>query len=277
MMTPQYIIEVDEANFEFEVIQFSLNTPVVVYFWAEWCRPCIPLSLQLEKMTHEAQGGFRLARVNADKNPNLALKFGVRSLPTVKAFSGGQIVAEFVGPQPDDRVRAFIHQLQPPSPAALLVEKGNGLMGMEQWDAAANAFDEALDITPDYPAAIYGLVRATIALGHGYEAVETISAFPPSRHYLPAQELKPLAEAVAKLADIDFAAEMDARDALYWRAIQLIASGKVQLALDGLLAALREDKNNKELRRLILAALEVLGEQNPATADFRKEFSLIVF
>lgn len=277
MMAPQYIIEVNETNFEFEVVQFSLNTPVVVDFWADWCRPCVPLAKQLHMLANEGQGNFRLARVNVDQNPNLALQFGVRTLPTVKAFSGGHIVAEFVGPQPEDRIRDFIRQLQPPSPAALLVEKGNGLMAMENWEAAANAFDDALDITPEYPAALYGLVRAMIALGHGYEAVETISAFPPSRYYLPAQELLPVAEAVTKLESVDLDGDLSPQQALYWRAIRLVATGKIQLAVDGLLAALRDDRNNKELRKLILAVLEVMGEQNPATADYRKEFALIVF
>jgi putative thioredoxin len=95
MMSPEFIIDVTEADFEYEVIAFSQNTPVVVDFWAEWCRPCKDLAVILEKLAHEAQGVFRLARVNVDQNPNLALRFAVRSIPNVKAFSGGEVVAEF--------------------------------------------------------------------------------------------------------------------------------------------------------------------------------------
>ena len=91
-MTPDNIIDVTEADFEYEVIEYSQNTPVVVDFWAAWCQPCKVLAPMLEKLIKETAGAIRLARVNVDENPNLAIRFGVRSIPAVKAFSGGQIV-----------------------------------------------------------------------------------------------------------------------------------------------------------------------------------------
>ena len=76
-----------EADFEFEVIAYSKNTPVVVDFWAEWCQPCKVLTPLLEKLVGELGGSFRLAKVDVDANPNLAARFNVRSIPTVIAFS----------------------------------------------------------------------------------------------------------------------------------------------------------------------------------------------
>jgi len=97
MMASDHIISVTEADFEYEVIAYSKQMPVVVDFWAEWCGPCKTLGPILERLAQEANGAFRLAKVDVDANPNLALRFSVRSIPNVKAFQDGQVVAEFVG------------------------------------------------------------------------------------------------------------------------------------------------------------------------------------
>ena len=120
-MEPDYIIDINDENFEYEVIQYSLNTPVVLDFWAEWCKPCKTLSPLLESLAHEAGGGFRLAKVNVDNSPNIALRFGVRSIPTIKAFTQGEVVGEVVGLQPEPRLREFINRIIPPSPLTLSI------------------------------------------------------------------------------------------------------------------------------------------------------------
>ena len=122
-MASEYIKIVTESDFEYEVIAYSNQIPVIVDFWAEWCRPCKTLTPILEKYAEEAQGTFRLAKVNVDDNPNLALRFSVRSIPNVKAFRDGQVVSEFLGLQPEPRVKEFIRNLAP-SQIDLLLEKG---------------------------------------------------------------------------------------------------------------------------------------------------------
>lgn len=131
MMSADFVIDVNEIDFEYEVVSYSQNTPVVVHFWADWCRPCKPLNALLERLAQEAQGGFRLAKVDADRNPNLTRLYSVRSLPTLKAFSGRQVVGEMVGEQPEGRLREFLTRIEPPSPAALLVDKGESLATIE--------------------------------------------------------------------------------------------------------------------------------------------------
>ena len=74
-MTPEFIIDANELNFEYEVIAFSKNVPVLVDFWAEWCQPCKMLSPLLERLVQEANGSLRLAKVNIDQNPNLAMQY----------------------------------------------------------------------------------------------------------------------------------------------------------------------------------------------------------
>jgi len=141
-MTSEFIINVSELNFEYEVVSYSMNTPVIVDFWAEWCQPCKTLTPVLEQVVLEAAGSIRMAKVNIDQNPNLALQYGVRSIPTVKAFVQGAVVLEFVGVQPPNRVRSFIEQLSPPSPIDLAVEKASSLLINGNWTDAESIFCE---------------------------------------------------------------------------------------------------------------------------------------
>src|SRR4030043_2428358 len=138
-MASEFIIIVTESDFKYEVIAYSNQIPVIVDFWAEWCRPCKTLTPILEKIAEDAAGTFRLAKVDVDGNPNLALRFNVRSIPNVKAFRDGQLISEFLGLQPEPRVREFIRNLAP-SQIDLLLEKGNSLMESMKWADAAEIY-----------------------------------------------------------------------------------------------------------------------------------------
>lgn len=107
-------VEVAEATFEADVVERSRERPVVVDFWADWCTPCHMLAPLLEQEAGER--GVVLAKVDIDAEPALAHRFGVRSIPAVKAFRDGRVVDEFVGVHPA-RVTQLLDALAGPSEA----------------------------------------------------------------------------------------------------------------------------------------------------------------
>jgi putative thioredoxin len=116
-------MDVTTDSFEAEVIERSASVPVVVDFWADWCGPCKALTPTLEQAVEEREGAIVLAKVDTDANPDLAMRYGVRGIPNVKAFRNGEVVDEFVGALPPQAVAEFLDGLSGPSPSARLLDE----------------------------------------------------------------------------------------------------------------------------------------------------------
>ncbi|CAD7049377.1 thioredoxin [Pseudorhizobium endolithicum] len=99
-------VKVDNSNFQAEVLDST--QPVVVDFWAEWCGPCKMIGPSLEEISNELAGKVKVAKLNIDENPELAAKFGVRSIPTLAMFKGGEVADIKVGAAPKTALSAWI-------------------------------------------------------------------------------------------------------------------------------------------------------------------------
>lgn len=277
-MTPENIVEVNETTFEYEVISFSKNIPVLVDFWAEWCQPCRVLTPLLEKVVNEAGGNLRLAKVNIDQNPNLAIQYNVRSIPTVKAFIDSQVIAEFVGVIPEQRLREFISKLVPPSPLDLEMEKAHNLLLSHNWDEAREVLEDILRQRPESNSAHLGLAIAMLGLNQPDEAVDHLDMVVSGRELPRAELLRPYALALQRLEKDELDEETDL-DALFRNSLQLAAKGKFAISLDGLLDILRQDKHyrDKLAHKTILGILEIMGNEDPLTREYRSELATVLF
>jgi len=95
MADSEYIIEITKENFENVILHGSMQTPVLIDFWADWCQPCKTLMPILAKLAEEYAGAFILAKIDTEAEPEIAAQLGIRNLPTVKLVSQGQVISIF--------------------------------------------------------------------------------------------------------------------------------------------------------------------------------------
>jgi len=278
MMASQFVIDVNEMNFEYEVIAFSKNTPVLVDFWAEWCHPCKTLGPLLEKIVNEANGSLRLAKVNIDQNPNLAMQFNIRSIPTIKAFIEGQVTTELVGAQPEARLRELISNLFLLGPINLDLSKAQNLLLSQDWQKSELILRKVLEEKTDSPAAMLSLAKALLAQDQPGEAMELLESIPLVREINQAELLKPFAKILIEYHQENLPNENDL-DAIFYNSIRLSSQAKYPIALDGLLDILRQNKHyrGKTAQQVILSILEIMGEEDPDTRAYRAELASVLF
>jgi putative thioredoxin len=276
-MRSDFIIHVDESDFEYEVLQYSAQVPVVVYFWAPWCVPCRVLEPKLDQLARVSEGRFRLAKLNVDENMRLARQYKVRNIPIVKAFVHGRIVAEFSGMLEEDGLRDFIRHLIP-APEDLMYNKGQNLLASGDYEGAEDAFREFLSMNPNHPEALLGLVRALLFQGVGKEALILLKNFPASSAYNTAQLLRPLAQAFSEIPDV-LKESQDELEAAFINGVRLARLGNILAAMDGFLDILKKDRHFREdqVKDVFVGLLTLIGDAHPDARQYRQDLASTLF
>jgi putative thioredoxin len=259
-MAGAHVIDVDEADFGSRVLQESGDRPVVVDFWAGWCRPCLVLSPVLERLAEQHAGAFLLAKVDVDANPSLAARYGVQGIPAVKAFRDGRVVSEFVGVQPEESVRRFLEGMLP-SEADRRASAGRDASSPEEAEAA---FRAALSEDPSHPEAAAGLARVLMDRGAVEDARAVLAPASPSPEVHRLRAEIELRAAAAEAGDLGAAA----RAAL---------AGDHRHALDRSLSLIGEDGHREAARELMLHVFGVLGDDHPLTREYRPRLAAALF
>ncbi len=250
------VFDVDEAQFEQRVIERSRELPVVVDFWAEWCGPCRTLSPALEAAAMKREGEVELAKVDTDRNQQLAAAFGIQGIPAVKAFRDAKVVSEFTGAIPPAQVERFFDELVP-SPADKLVDSGD-----------EEQLREALELDARHLGAAQQLGRLLLERGDNDEALELLDGF--HGDFL-AEGLAARARLVA--ADGDGGAP-DAGD--LEGAFAAWDAGDHEAALDRLQEALgaADDPERRDLiRKALVAIFTELGADHPLAREHRRRLA----
>jgi putative thioredoxin len=273
--------EITLKNFETELIQASMQQPVLLDIWAPWCAPCRTLGPVLEKVEAAYGGRFKLAKLNSDDQPEIAGQlsqaFGVRSIPFCVLFDKGQPVDGFVGALPEAQVREFLDR-HVPTPEALeaeaQAEEAELLEAGGDIDAALARLQQAVAIDPANDAARCDYVKLLIESGH---IVQARQAWGPVASKAPLDgriaALGAWLDACERAAGARDAAALEAAiaanrrdfDARFELAQILFAAGRFTDAMDALLEIVMRDKewNGQIARKTYVAILELMTRPAP--------------
>lgn len=281
----------DTQGFAADVLDASMQVPVIVDFWAPWCGPCKQLTPLLEKLVRQANGLVRMVKINIDENQSLAAQLRVQSVPMVYAFVGGRPVDAFVGAQPESKLRQFIGRLTQGAKAPVDDALEQGRRALEGGDAehAMALFSQVMTEDPTNPKAIGGLIRSLVAGGHLREARELVSGL--TAELTANVEIAQAITAVdvaeqtdqsgADVAGLQRQVEADPADlqARFDLAMALFGSGRSQPAVDQLLEIIRRDRtwNDDAARTQLIKFFDALGPSHPVTAASRRRLSSLLF
>jgi putative thioredoxin len=280
----EHVFDATTAGFEDDVIKASLETPVLVDLWAEWCGPCKSLGPILEKLAAEYNGAFRLAKIDVDAEQQLAAMFGVRSIPTVILISGGQVVDGFAGALPEGQIREFLtrHGVQP----AEAGDEDAPAAPAETAEEAINRLQQAIAAEPDRAELKLDLALALMRAGRVEPAQAELDALPANLATdARAVRLRSQLELARALAGAPSLAELQARvqaNDTDWEArdllgVRLLIEGDVPGGLDQFLDVLKRqrDWNDGQAKKRLLAAFATIDDAALVSAYRRKMASLL--
>ncbi len=276
----EHIADITAADFPQAVLQRSHEVPVVVDFWAAWCGPCKVLGPLLEKLTIESDGEFELVKIDVDANPELSQQFGVQGIPTVIAFRDGAVAGRFTGALPEPQLRAWLEEILP-SELDKMVEQARDAALAGDLLQAEHVFRMALERRSDHIEAGTGLASLLLARGDSEEALIVLGKLAPTPEV---ERLQAAARLSASRTDdvgaleARVGADPDDDGARLELARALASRSEFEPALDYMLEVVRAKREHKDdARKAMLDIFDVLGDEHPLTATYRRQLANALF
>ncbi len=279
-----HVFDATTETFEDTVLRTSLEVPVLVDFWATWCGPCKTLGPILEKLAGEYNGAFLLAKVDVDKEQQIAAAFQIRSVPTVFLVKGGQLVDGFPGALPEGQLREFLasHGIQPAEATEAAVEE----VPLDP-QAQVAALREAVAAEPDKDELKLDLVLALLKTGEAGEAERLLDALPANLatddRAVKARARLGFAAALKDAPAPDalraaVAADADDLRARHLLGVHALVAGESEAALEQFLEMLKRDRAFEDglARKSLIDAFRVI-EDDALVSQYRRKMSSLLF
>jgi putative thioredoxin len=282
-----HVFDATAERFEADVIQYSLQTPVLIDFWAEWCQPCKTLGPILEKLAAEYNGAFKLAKVDVEAEQELGAAFQIRSIPTVVLVKGGQLVDGFQGALPEGQLREFLkaHGIEPAAEAEEDVAEAPAAAVDPQAEVAR--LREAIAAEPDKHELKLDLALALLQVGETRETEAVLDALPANlatddraaraRARLGFAALLKDAPAPAAL-EAAIAADAGDLKARHLLGVHRIVAGETEAGLEEFLEMLRRDRSYQDglARKTLIDAFRIIEDDDIVGRYRRKMSSLLL-
>ncbi|MDI5889993.1 tetratricopeptide repeat protein [Halomonas rhizosphaerae] len=280
----EMIIDVDAGNIQ-QLLETSMQVPVLLDCWAPWCEPCKNLMPILEKLAREYQGAFILAKLNIDENQEIAGQLGVRSVPDVKLISQGGLVDHFQGALPEKQVREWLGRYFPAPEEAPQSPEDQAAEALAAGDAATarSIYEELVQQYPQHLPYQVELARALVADGQAEQARTLLDNLPPEeRDAAPARGVRASIEFGEQAPSAEELAALEGRDdseAHYKRALRQVVDGQYEAGLDALLALMKRDRayGDDAARRTLLQVFDALGADHPLTVAYRRKLFALLY
>lgn len=282
-----HVFDVEQQQFEADVLQASLSTPVLVDFWATWCEPCKTLGPMLEKLATEYNGAFRLGKVDVDTQQELAGMFGIKSIPTVVLVKDGQVLDGFTGALPEGQLREFLSRHLQPLDAPADDEEAGADVDTETPAQAINRLQQAIAMEPDKAELKLELALALMQAGQTDAAEAELTALPANlatdtRTLRLRSELE-LAHALEGAPDAAKLQQRIQADPADWAArdqlgVRLLLQGDAEGGLEQFLAILQKarDWNEGQAKKRLLAAFATLDDAD-LVGRYRRRMASMLF
>lgn len=265
-------------NFQTEVIDASKKTPIVVDFWAEWCAPCRALGPVLEKLDSEANGRWKLVKINTEEHQQVATEYGIRSIPAVKMFADGEVVAEFVGALPEVQIKKWLDDNIPTEAKKLLIAAKSALASGDKSEAE-KLFSRVVELEPEnYEARIpLAFLLLEKDATQAYDLVKNTPEEYPL--FSNAQQVFTLARLHIEFDVIKSAADDTPAWKDYLTGISAFQQKKYETALQNWIAAIIADKaiDDDGPRKACIALFALLGQEHELTQKFHRQFTSALF